>query len=243
MAIRISQMFPQIMATMLHTVGLSLDALSLHSALKRRIRRGFNVNTVIDVGASNGVWTRKAMKLFGHSDFFLIEAQKDHEQSLEKMKKQHARIDYIIAAAGDRNGEIYFDASNLFGGIASDAPFEKNCITVPVITIDSIIEKKGLKPPYLLKLDTHGFEVPIFEGARETLKQTGLIIVETYNFKLTSDSLRFHEMCSYMEARGFRCIDICEPMHRPRDGAFWQMDLFFAPADREEFKSNTYERM
>jgi FkbM family methyltransferase len=241
MAIQLLKMIQQVFTMALHTFGLTGDTLSLRSALDRCRRRGLDIGTVIDIGASNGVWSLKARKFFPNADFFLVEAQGDHEPGLKKLKEQYAGIDYIIAAAGDRDGEIYFDASDLFGGVASHTPLEQSSVIVPVRSLDSLINERNLTPPFLLKLDTHGFEVPIFEGARETLRQTALIIVETYNFKLTSDSLRFHEMCSFLESRGFRCIDLCEPMHRPKDKAFWQVDLFFVPADREEFKSNTYE--
>jgi FkbM family methyltransferase len=230
-----------VLEKLLGAAGLVQDNLSLRSALKRCRRRGLDIGTVIDIGASNGVWSLKALKFFPDADFFLVEAQDAHQQALQRAKAKNARLDYIISAAGNYDGEIYFDASDPFGGVASNFPLENDYIEVPVTTIDTLVQKKRLRSPFLLKLDTHGFEVPIFVGARETLRQTALIIVETYNFKLTSDSLRFHEMCSFLESRGFRCIDLCEPMHRPRDKAFWQVDLFFVPADREEFKSDTYE--
>lgn len=241
MQIPLSNLISHIIITLLQSIGLTPNTLSLRSAFKRLQRRGINVSTVIDVGASNGIWSRKALDFVADAVFFLIEAQVIHEPALRRLKKHHPRIDFILAAAGNRNGEIFFDASDPFGGLASDTPFTRNGISVPVRTLDSLVKDRKLKPPFLLKLDTHGFEVPIFEGAAETLKRTELIIVETYNFKLTSVSLRFHEMCSFLEERGFRCIDMCEPMHRPKDGAFWQMDLFFVPAGRPEFTSNTYE--
>jgi FkbM family methyltransferase len=230
-----------VLARLLGMAGLARNTLSLQAALKRCRQRGLDIGTVIDIGASNGSWSLKARKSFPEADFFLVEAQSAHEKALSKAKAINSWMDYIISAAGNRNGEIYFDASDLFGGVASNLPLEKNCITVPVVTIDSLVLARGLRPPFLLKLDTHGFEVPIFEGARESLQHTALIIVETYNFKLTPDGLRFHEMCSFLESRGFRCIDLCEPLHRPGDGAFWQVDLFFMPAGIKAFESDSYE--
>ena len=226
---------------LLGMAGLARETLSVRAALERCARRGPDIGTVIDIGASNGVWSLKARRFFPRSCFFLVEAQAAHEAALKKVKAANPRFDYIISAAGDRDGEIYFDASDLFGGVASRTPLEQNSVSVAVRSLDSLVNERSLTPPFLLKLDTHGFEVPIIEGARKALCQTALLIVETYNFKLTSDSLRFHEMCSFLESRGFRCIDLCEPMHRPKDEAFWQVDLFFVPAARAEFKSNTYE--
>jgi FkbM family methyltransferase len=222
-------------------LGLIRNQLSLEAVLGRCCERGARVNTVIDVGASNGCWSRRVVKRFPQAYFLMVEARHEHEKGLQKAVRRYPNFDYVVAAAGNRVGTIYFDATQLFGGLASDTPFECNCIEVPVTTIDTLVREKGLKPPFLIKLDTHGFEVPIFEGARQTLEKTSLIVVEVYNFKLTESSLRFHEMCAYLEERGFRCIDMSEPMHRFSDGAFWQMDLFFIPADSKEFASNSYE--
>jgi FkbM family methyltransferase len=221
--------------------SVSRESVSMESALARSKRRQANIGTVIDIGASNGSWSIGLMKYYPDSSYFLIEAQKEHEDMLRKVKSEFKTLEYIIAAAGDTVGEIYFDAKDLFGGLASHSPFEKNCIVVPVVTIDHIVREKRLKPPFLLKLDTHGFEVPIFEGAKEILKYTELIVIETYNFNLTNESLRFHEMCTYLNELGFRCIDIANPLHRPKDGVLWQFDLFFAPSTIKEFNSNTYD--
>jgi hypothetical protein len=160
---------------------------------------------------------------------------------LKKIKAMLPNVDYIISAAGDCNGTIYFDAGDLFGGVASHSPLVSNCVAVPMFSIDSLVNDKKLQPPFMLKLDTHGFEVPILEGARETLKNTALIVVEVYNFKLNGEALRFHEFCNYLESKGFSCIDIADPMHRPKDQAFWQMDMFFVSSSNKEFESNTYE--
>jgi FkbM family methyltransferase len=234
------KIYQKAIAKLLTVTGLLTDELSLEAVLSRR-RKNKNVpRTVLDIGASNGCWTLRAKKIFPEAQYVLVEAQKEHEFALARVKKKFGRIDYMIAAAGDYNGTIYFDDSDLFGGVASHVPLHENCRTVAVRTIDSIVEELELKPPFLLKLDTHGFEVPIFAGACETLRKTCILIVETYNFKIERESLRFHEMCAFMEERGFRCIDICEPMHRPLDDAFWQFDLVFIPATSYEFRSIIY---
>ena len=97
-----------------------------------------------------------------------------------------------------------------------------------------------MPPPYLIKLDTHGFEVPILEGAAAALGQTNLIFIEVYNFQLTERSFRFHEMCAYMEQRGFRCTDVFDVMRRPKDQTLWQMDMVFMPANSAQFADNQY---
>lgn len=216
------------------------DNLSLRSALKRCKARGLQVQTIVDVGASDGRWSLVARKFFPQAFCLLIEAQENHKKSLEKLKARVNGFDYVIAAAGDRSGTIFFDAGDLFGGLASATPVGTHCISVPMVTVDEEVLRLNLSPPYLLKLDTHGFELPILEGAKNTLASASLIVIETYNFRLTDNSLKFHEMCAFMESKGFSCIDIAEPMHRPGDKAFWQVDLFFVPSNNPAFSSNSY---
>jgi FkbM family methyltransferase len=219
--------------------GLARNPATMEAALARCAARQPGLGTVIDVGASDGRWSRTARDILAPAHYFMVEARAEHEAGLARTAADPA-FSYQICAAGDRDGEIYFDATELFGGQASDTPYEKNGIVVPVRTLDGLAAERKLQAPYAIKLDTHGYEVPILEGARGILKDTRLLIIECYNFHLTEKSLLAHEMCAYLAQRGFRCIDLCDPLYRARDGALWQMDLFFAPDADAAFASNSY---
>jgi FkbM family methyltransferase len=219
-------------------VGFTLDA-----ALMRR--RDVHVQTVLDVGASDGRWSAQLMKHYPHARYLLVEAQAEpHGDGLRRFKEQHTNVEFVLSAAGDRDGEIYFDASAPFGGQASPTPYPppKKNLVVPMAKLDTLVRWYNLEGPFLLKLDTHGFEVPILEGARIVLTNAAMLIIEAYNFTLCPGCLRFYELCAYLEARGFRCADLIEPSHRPGDNAFWQVDLVFLPATHRVFASNEYAR-
>jgi hypothetical protein len=64
--------------------------------------------------------------------------------------------------------------------------------------------------------------------------------MEVYNFRLTSDSLLFHEMCDYMLERGFKSAGLIDILYRPKDNFLWQFDLIFVPATRKEFFDSAY---
>ena len=214
-------------------------AADLHTVMSRR--RDVAIETVIDVGASDGHWSSRMMRHFPKANYLLIEAQAPaHAEALKKFKATHTNVDYELCAAGDHEGEIHFDASDPMGGQAATTPFAKNNISVPMATIDNLVRRRNLRGPFLIKLDTHGFEVPILEGARETMPQAGMLIIEAYNFTLCSGSLRFYELCGFLEGRGFRCVDFFDVMTRPQDNAFWQMDMVFLPSTHPVFRSNQY---
>lgn len=147
------------------------------AALKRCRKRGMIINSVIDVGASDGRWSDLCMEHFPDAQYLLVEAQEAHDNSLKKFKKANKNTDYVICAAGNEDGVIYFNDDALLSGVASDKPFEGGKQTkVPMYKIDTLIEKYNLKPPFLIKLDTHGFEVPIIEGSTKAFENTNLFI-------------------------------------------------------------------
>ncbi|WP_298287506.1 FkbM family methyltransferase [uncultured Lutibacter sp.] len=214
---------------------------TMQAAIKRCVARGVNANTVIDVGASDGRWSKACMDIIPNAKYLLVEAQEAHKKGLDQLKKENTNVSYVLAAAGKKNGTIYFNNKDLFGGLASETNLEENCVKVPMICLDSEIEKRNLKPPYVLKLDTHGFEIPILEGAKNILKQAQLVIIETYNYKLTNTSLKYYEMCMYMEKLGFSSVEMVDFMLRTYDDTFWQMDTFFVPTTNKEFLYTSYK--
>jgi FkbM family methyltransferase len=220
--------------------GGPLDRSTMDGAFRALVGRQHSIGTVIDIGASNGSWSEALMRHLPSCRYLLVEAQPVHEPALRKFCARHANAQFVLAAAGEREGRIHFDASEPLSGQASNTPFPSNDIEVPVITLDAVLRARKLAGPYLLKFDTHGYEIPILNGAVETLARTDVIIMECYNFRIAPECLTFDEMCRYLADRGFRCIDLVGPMHRPRDDAFWQMDLVFVRSDRPEFGYTGY---
>lgn len=222
----------------LNPIPNPLDQLSLVESLRRLRPHLHPIQTIVDVGASDGRWSVMVQPFFPDAHTLLVDANRVHESALVQYCAARPRTVYALVAAGENDGEIYFDAADPFGGQASLQAGE-NRVRVPVRSIDSLIAQHRLPPPYFLKLDTHGFEVPIFEGAKQTLAQAELLLVETYNFDIAPECLRFPQMCLYLEARGFRPIGLCEPLFR-EDGAFWQIDIFFMRTTHSFFATSTY---
>lgn len=213
---------------------------SLAAALMRLRSLDLDIRTVIDIGASDGHWATQAMAAFPKAEFLLVEANPFHKTSLEHYVGQHRNCQFVLAAAGDHEGEIFFDASDPFGGLASHVPTTAGDIRVPVTTVDTQVRERRLTGPFMVKLDTHGFEVPILQGAAATLALSHLVVIEVYNFHIANGSLLFYEMCTYMDTLGFRPVDFCDPLHRRKDGVLWQMDIFFARKEHPALASNEF---
>lgn len=226
---------------LLKTQAIKPSTGTMESVL-RLLAKKHQINTIIDVGASDGIWSRLALNFYPLAQYFLIEANPAHEQALKDFVLEYGNTQYTLAAAGDRQGgqvSFSFNSEDLYGGQASYVP-QASSITIPQTTLDNEIRSRKLKGPYLIKLDTHGFEIPILKGALQTLMNTEVIIVECYNFKISPECLLFYEMCEYLDQLDFRCINLVDPLWRPFDQAFWQMDLIFIRKERPEFSYSSY---
>ncbi len=203
---------------------------------------GIPLNTVIDVGAAAGTWSLSARKYWPEASFVLFEPLAERKQELEELTRTHPGFHFVPNAAGPGPGEIRFVISDdLDGsGIASQGQAEANIRTVNVVSIADEVKRLGLKGPYLVKLDTHGYEVPILEGCVPIADQISLFIIECYGFQIADGSLLFWELCRHMDALGFRLFDVVDVMNRPRDGAFWQCDAFFIKKNNPLFTYNHY---
>lgn len=209
--------------------------------LRAKNKLGVAPSGVIDLGAAAGTWTLKAQAVWKDADYILFEPLEERKNELEELAKKNPRIHPVFAAVGNRTGKVAFSVSDdLDGSGVYDAEKKGGNREVDLVTIDSEMERLSMRPPYIIKFDTHGYELPILEGAQKTLSQTTLVIMECYGFRISENCLIFHEMCAKMDSLGFRLADIVDIMRRPGDDMFWQCDAFFLPKTHPCFLRTTY---
>ena len=228
-----------------HNRPVALVALSHENSLSRICDRGIDIKTVIDVGASDGQWSAKIQeRFFTEANFFLIEGYDHWREALERRKASRKNFDYVVSAAGDEVGTIYYceRPDHPTGGHAYHRKIDERYKETTQTTIDFEVQKRELEGPFMVKLDCHGQEREILKGAAKTLEKTELLMVEVYNYA-DRGRMRFHELCEFAEDHGFRCVDLAEPhfmeegYSKNADLSLWAMDLFFVRADRPEFKN------
>lgn len=242
------EVFSRLIQSILSKFGLALirktdarNRSTMRSAIAGIAERNHRFDTVVDIGASNGSWSEFAMSHFPPCSYLLIEAQDVHEPGLKALCARHTNAEYALCAAGEFVGQLYFDIGDPLGGRASTVPHATNNAMLPATTVDEEIQNRGLQGPFLLKFDTHGFELPILKGAAKTLLNTEVIVMECYNYKISEECLLFFEMCAHLKLHGFRCIDLVEPLYRPYDHTFWQMDIVFVRDTRPSFQYVSYD--
>jgi FkbM family methyltransferase len=190
------------------------DIGSYFGTLRILFERGVRYSTVVDLGCADGHFF-----LFNHQKGIFagarplnVDANSVYEPSLREIKDLLGG-DFVIAAAADSVGETemtsgvhpYWSSPRPEGDLYWERinGMSQGKVRVPLVTVDSLVEKFDLHPPFLLKLDVQGAEIPALHGARETLKQTDVVICE-------SDLDEFPRTNRFLEEAGFALYDLTE---------------------------------
>lgn len=214
---------------------------TMKAALRRAAGIGICPATMIDVGAASGAWSQIGREVFPLARGLLIEPLQERRVELDTFVADWSGTAIETVVAGSEASEVTFnitadhDGSGVYG---LDGGGTQR--TLPQLSVDELVSRHNMPGPYLLKLDTHGYEIPILSGASSTLAETELIVVEVYGFLPAPTAVCFWELCSWLQEKGFRPSDITDLMGRQRDGMFWQADMFFLRDNHPVFKSNSY---
>ena len=200
-------------------------------------------HTVFDVGAAAGTWTKNALKYWPNANYVLFELLSEREENLTQLKNSfpNTKINVLHKLVGEKSQTVAFNVSDDLDGRGVYAQDNAQAREVESVSIDETVQMLNCKAPYAIKLDTHGYEIPILKGAAQTLQQTELLIIEVYGFYVSPTAILFWELCQYLDQLGFRPIDIVDTMRRKTDEAFWQCDMFFIAKDSQLFQSNSYQ--
>jgi hypothetical protein len=119
--------------------------------------------------------------------------------------------------------EILFWSSLLpYSGARSDRPIEER--KVALTTLDKLLEERGWKPPFAIKIDTEGYEHHVIAGATKLLEQTQFVIAEVSVSRRFEESYTFAEFVAQMDEHGFELFDLLDGMRS------WHGRVFFVDA-------------
>ena len=216
----------------------SIEKGTMGFALSRLKNLGINPSTIIDVGAASGSWTKQAIMHWPKATYHLIEPLEEQFGRLQKLQEKYKGIKIHAGVAGEVKNKVNFSVTGDLDGSGVYGDNAENVRQVDVYPIDELVGSQGTN--FLIKLDTHGYEIPILKGASGTLKKTDALIIEVYGFYVSPTAILFHEISDYLMKIGFRLYDIVDVMRREKDQAFWQADAVYLKSDHPVFSDNRY---
>jgi FkbM family methyltransferase len=212
--------------------------------LTRRDRRGFcqlrklgvNINSLFDIGASNGCWSHRVSADFPEARFDLFEPLVDeipqYRQKLDVYLAEHAGFHlHQIALGAECKTATMHITPNAVGSTALDmngfSPAEWRKFDVEMLTLDAAIDRFGLPVPQAIKIDTQGCELQILRGAEQTLPQVELLLLECWLARSYGGATPLWlEVADWLNARDFHLWDVGYGWRAP-DGTLVSQDCFF----------------
>ncbi len=196
--------------------------------LKARI----SPQTIIDIGVAAG--TPDLYKHFPSHQYLLVEANPNFQNELQRLEKAlHAVVETVFCGA--KKGEVPF---NVYDDPRKGSAFEltrkmglQEQRMVPVETLDVLIAKHGLPPPYLIKIDVEGSELDVLRGATSTLALTEAVIAETAVLPKYTGGPELVDLVTLMREHGFSVFDIVAGVNHQPTQFLYQVDLIFVKTD------------
>jgi len=176
-------------------------------------KKGYFPDTILDIGAHHGNWTKSMKHIYNDSKYYLFEGI-DYPQ----LKQFTNDITVYNILLNDKIEQVdWFEMQN-----TGDSFFKEktnhfiNCNSVKRDTIDlntHILQNNILQDSknILIKIDCQGAEIPILKGASTILEKTDFIILETPLFGQYNEGVpTFLEHLTFMDSIGFNTYDIID---------------------------------
>jgi FkbM family methyltransferase len=203
-----------------------------YQRLQELSRRRFAPTSVLDVGASTGVWTTTCAAVFPNAEYFLIEPQVypdwrqipeglRHSWIREAVGKEEREVELIVP-----EGKHSLFNAHIFTRHLSQNP-EAARLQVPQTTVDRLLETGAISPPQLVKLDVQGYELEVMAGATKIWESARVFFVEASLYRYWEGGPVLSELIASFAARGFQPYEFSTEHREPTSGLLSQVDLIF----------------
>mmetsp|Transcript_10897 Transcript_10897/g.11315 ORF Transcript_10897/g.11315 Transcript_10897/m.11315 type:complete len:269 (+) Transcript_10897:98-904(+) len=222
-------------------------------SLSKLINEGVieNIQSIVDVGANTGDWSRLIHGIFPNSSIFMIEGNTDLEKSLKA-----TGFPYYISLVGDSHRTVTFHRHKTFhtgSSIFREEQYDKFDQSKIIVEtrelnrIDDILKKNNVQKVDLFKLDIQGAEFLALLGAVETLKKATYVVLESSIHQYNRGSVQFTDINILLEHHGFRLYDIVDKRKtRIYPGIDFegtiQADFLWIKSDSKAWTSSMYSK-
>lgn len=217
------------------------DRPNLDGFLKHVTSTGFEPETIVDVGVGRG--TPELYQAFPEAYYIFVEPIEEFRPILEQLTKRY-NGEYHLAAAGSESGSAQInmrshdlEGSSIFKHRRESAKY-LNPREVDKIKIDDLVADD--RQIDILKVDTQGAELEILNGARSTLNNTELVILEVQLYSFSEDMPVFYDVIEFMNEENFAVYDFFGGYNRPLDNALAAIDVAFVKQDGLLGDKHTY---
>ncbi|MEP7322776.1 MAG: FkbM family methyltransferase [Saprospiraceae bacterium] len=193
---------------------ISFSKLEQNELLKFKFLLNLNIKTILDIGANEGQFAKIIRKALPTAFIYSFEPI---PQVFDTLRKNFSGDPYFKAfnlACGKTNEVIEFNKNNFSPSssileitsthtqnyIGTDKTTK---ISVQVVALDSFKKEINIIRPYVVKMDTQGYEKYILQGGESVIKNAKVIFIELSYQPIYSEQALFPEIYNQLTQWGF----------------------------------------
>ena len=197
------------------------------------------VRTIFEVGAADGRDSAQYASWYPEADVYAFEPVPQSFEKLMEHARAHPRLHGFQCAMSSSRGRARFnlgnwvDASSLLKARVTGATFDayqasSRAIEVETDTIDDFCVRHEITHIDLLKMDTQGAELLVFEGAERMLASgaIGIIYTEMQFAELYEGAALADQIIGKLGRHGYHLHNIYDPHHNHRGELCWSDAIF-----------------
>lgn len=194
--------------------------------------RGFSPQTIVDIGAFQGDWSRGVHAIWPDAQLHMIEPQAARIAKVrETAEKLGATL--IPELLGRTEGaEVEFNVMESGSSVLPEnSPVPREVERRTLRTIDGLIDATTLPKPVLVKIDAQGYELEILAGGPKLVAHTDAVLLEVSLIEINKGAPLAAEVIATLAKHGLFMCEILEIHRRPLDRAMNQVDILFVRQD------------
>lgn len=196
------------------------------------------IQTVYDLGANVGTWTRLAKALIPEASVHAFEPIPVYQEQYLASAGKLPGVSLHKVGAGSDNRKEKFNFSghsssflDVSENLLKMFPNEKKTgeFMVDMVKLDDYVKQQQLPLPDLMKLDVEGFELEVLRNALACMKHCRYIILEVSFVERHIGQPLFHEVASFMGEQNYGLLAFPHKMHLAQP--IFQADVLFHNLD------------
>jgi FkbM family methyltransferase len=200
--------------------------------------KSLGIDTVLDIGANTGQFTRTILALLPNANIYSFEPLPDCFEQLQEFASKHENIKVFNTGIGDESGVISFE-QNEYSPSSSFLKINdthkqaftftemSNSVDVKIERLDDITQSLNLGKSLFIKIDVQGYEDKVLKGGSETIKKAKVVIVETSFVPLYESQPLFDDVYCVFKEWGFSYFGMNDQLSDPNTGQILQGDAIF----------------
>jgi FkbM family methyltransferase len=207
-----------------------------------RLLKTLRCATVVDIGANRGQFALVTRHCFPQARLICFEPLAEPARRFCDVFGGDPLVCLHRVAVGKESGEGTIHVAGRDGS-SSLLPLtalqtslfprtsEVRTETVQIAPLEKLLTRDEVVAPALLKIDVQGYELNTLQGCETLLGEFDYVYVECSFVELYQGQALAHEVCAYLDQRGFRLAGVYNP-HYDSAGRAIQADFLFANRSR-----------